>query len=121
MSALGSGGSSRRWRRIRAAVLERDALACQHPGHLEARPGSWAALHAPATWPRTHAGRALVCGAYADHADHVTPRKLGGSDALDNLRAACPAHNLAKGAKLDDTTTTTTTPTPAAPPARWDW
>lgn len=71
MSALGRRGSSRRWRRLRRVVLERDGYSCQLDG----------------------------CGAYADHVDHVTPRIAGGSDALENLRALCAFHNLSKGSR----------------------
>jgi hypothetical protein len=34
------------------------------------------------------------------HAEHITPRKLGGSDELDNLAWACPGCNLAKAKRV---------------------
>ena len=60
-------GSTRAWRKLRAAVLYRDAYTCQY------------------------------CGRAATHADHVIPRVAGGRDTAANLVAACEACNLAKG------------------------
>lgn len=78
MSALKSTGSTRRWRRIRAFVLERDAFACRF---LDPdRPGG-------------------ICGAYATHVHHIDPRAAGGTDDPRQLAAACAAHNLSKGAE----------------------
>lgn len=76
MSRAWSGGSTRRWRRIRRAVLERDRYCCQVP---------------------TPTGR---CGAYANQAGHVVARVDGGTDDLRNLRAECATHNQADGARL---------------------
>lgn len=61
-------GSTRRWRRLRAEILERDRDTCTY------------------------------CGRPATHADHVTPRAAGGPDHPANLVASCQACNLAKGA-----------------------
>ena len=73
MSALTARGSTRRWRRLRAYVLERDAFACRF---LEdGRP----------------------CGRYATHVHHIDPRSAGGSDDPSKLAAACAEHNLAMG------------------------
>lgn len=93
-SSLTSTGSTRRWRRIRAWVLVRDEHSCQLPGTAAPLPASWAALHAPASWPG-------VCGAYADHVDHVEHRAGAGSDSPANLRAACAWHNLHRGTRTD--------------------
>lgn len=38
----------------------------------------------------------------AFHVDHVTPRKKGGSNKLENLVAACASCNLSKGNKTLD-------------------
>jgi 5-methylcytosine-specific restriction enzyme A len=69
-------GSTRAWRKLRAAVLERDAWRCQRPV-----PGG-------------------VCGAPANTAGHITARIHGGTDTLSNIRAECAAHNYADGALL---------------------
>lgn len=63
-------GSTRAWRRVRAAVLCRDRFVCAY------------------------------CGAMATHVDHVVPRAAGGSDSPVNLVAACARCNLTKGANV---------------------
>jgi 5-methylcytosine-specific restriction endonuclease McrA len=40
------------------------------------------------------------CKNPATTADHVIPLYVGGTNDLDNLRAACPAHNSAAGARI---------------------
>lgn len=112
MSALRPAGSTRRWRRLRLAVLERDGWRCQLPADVDQAE--------PLLQLRAGAGQApeLLCGAYADHVDHVVPRAHGGTDALDNLRAACARHNLARGARLDDSPTR---PETQRRPRRWEW
>jgi len=62
-SALGT----RRWIKIRKAVLVRDGYRCQY------------------------------CGAHADSVDHVVPRAEGGGDEPSNLRACCRKCNSRKG------------------------
>lgn len=58
-SNLNRGGSTRRWRTIRAYILNRDG------------------------------GRCWVCGRMgATTVDHIVPRHLGGGDSEGNLRAA---------------------------------
>jgi 5-methylcytosine-specific restriction endonuclease McrA len=104
VSALTPRGSTRRWRRLRALVLDRDAHRCQVPVD-----GGTAG----------NGGR--VCGAHASHVDHVLPRKHGGSDHPSNLRAACSSCNLRRGSS------TTPDDAPAAAPTRsqtaraWSW
>jgi 5-methylcytosine-specific restriction enzyme A len=61
-------GSTRSWRNTRARVLYRDRWTCQQ------------------------------CGARADHVDHITPVRFGGTDEESNLQALCERCNLAKGA-----------------------
>jgi 5-methylcytosine-specific restriction endonuclease McrA len=66
------GSSSRRgygseWRRVRAAVLERDGHTCTY------------------------------CGQPANHVDHVVPRSKGGTDDLGNLVSSCEGCNKSKG------------------------
>jgi 5-methylcytosine-specific restriction endonuclease McrA len=60
---LKRNGSTRRWRRVRAHVLERDGWRC------------------------------TVCGAPAVEVDHLIPVRDGGSDHPRNLRSVCTAHN----------------------------
>lgn len=62
-SALRPAGSTREWRKIRLAVLQRDGRTCAY------------------------------CGRKATTVDHVTPRDHGGTDAPDNLVAACQKCN----------------------------
>ena len=82
---LSAAGSTRRWRRLRLAVMERDRWRCQVPvddaGRID-----------PAGRP---------CLLPADTCDHITPRALGGLDVADNLRAACSTHNRRKSDRLD--------------------
>lgn len=54
------------WRRLRLMVLARDRYTC---------------------W---------VCGQYADTADHLIPRAVGGSDDLANLAACCRHCNFSR-------------------------
>jgi 5-methylcytosine-specific restriction endonuclease McrA len=61
-------GSTRRWRKVRVQVLERDGHRCRY------------------------------CGASANTVDHVTPLIVGGSDHDTNLVAACDHCNKTKGA-----------------------
>lgn len=60
------------WPTIRTFVLDRDDGLCQYC-HLRA----------------------------ATDADHIWPRRLGGTDHIDNLRAACGPCNKAKGDRVD--------------------
>jgi 5-methylcytosine-specific restriction protein A len=66
-------GSTRQWRTIRARILRRDGHACQ--------------LRLPG------------CTVTATHVDHIVPVINGGTDNPVNLRAACAACNLARGAR----------------------
>lgn len=83
---LSPAGSTRRWRRLRVLVLERDGWRCQVPVNAAGRID-------PAGHP---------CGLPAETVDHILPRALGGDDSEANLRAACQPHNRRKGARLDD-------------------
>lgn len=67
MSALGKRGSTRKWRRIRLMVLERDGYRCH-----------WCALP-------------------ANTVDHVIARVRGGSDDPGNLVACCGPCNYRRG------------------------
>lgn len=64
-------GSSRGWRAIRRRVLVRDNHTCQIR-----RPG---------------------CTGHATTVDHIQPHSLGGTDTMDNLRAACAYCNYSRG------------------------
>lgn len=76
MAQLTEAGGSRAWRRTVAAVLARDRYVCRmrRDGHR--------------------------CGAVATTANHVIPRRLGGTDAMSNLEAACAPCNMADGGRL---------------------
>lgn len=106
MSALRTAGSTRRWRRIRVAILERDRRRCQWPGLHTAPAGTWSALY----------GTGSACLAPAGHVDHVVERIAGGNDRPENLRAACADHNLARGAGTDDRQLQ-----PRRSSTRWSW
>lgn len=60
-------GSTRSWRTRREWVMLRDQFTCQ------------------------------VCGAPAEHVDHIRPVLFGGGDNPANLQATCAGCNLAKG------------------------
>lgn len=111
---LTPAGSTKRWRRLRLAVLERDAWRCQVPVDASGRID-------PAGRP---------CLLPATTADHIVPRALGGTDVVENLRAACEPHNRRKADRLDaDAGDPPTPPTrrrgpyrrPAGQPRPWHW
>jgi 5-methylcytosine-specific restriction endonuclease McrA len=60
-------GSTRQWRKVRAAVLKRDNERC------------------------------FYCGEQATTVDHLRPVSRGGTDDESNLAAACPNCNGIKG------------------------
>ena len=66
-SALKDNGSTRKWRKLRAAILRRDNHTC-----------AW-------------------CGAHATTVDHITPRDLTQDDSPTNLVAACTTCNYRRG------------------------
>lgn len=66
MSDLTKQGSTRRWRELRAKILDRDHHSC---------------------W---------ICQDYADQVDHIQPRARGGSDDPSNLAAICGSCNRRK-------------------------
>lgn len=76
-SALGPGGSTSRWRRIRRYVLDRDGWRCQAPRD-----------------------DGTICGRYADTAGHIIARAHGGTDDPANLRAECRKCNFGDGAAI---------------------
>jgi len=108
VNLLRSSGSTRAWRKVRALVLIRDNYRCQLPVAADG-------THVPDGHPAgiDPDGQIRRCLSYSTHVDHVVPRALGGSDDLDNLRAACAAGNLARGAGAGQQR--------RARPARWSW
>jgi hypothetical protein len=70
MSGWVRKGSTRQWRKQRAAILERDGHRCH--------------------W----------CGGHADSVDHLKPKALGGSDDPTNLIASCGACNSGRTARI---------------------
>lgn len=77
MSRAWAGGSTRRWRKLRAYVLERDLNRCRVPDED---------------------GR--ICGAVATDAGHIIPKAEGGTDCPANLRAECEPHNSQDGGRI---------------------
>ena len=70
----------RPWRRLRAAVLQRDGYVCQR-------------------W--VYRGNDLVlCGRPATDCGHIVPEVYGGLAVLTNLRAECAACNRGDGARI---------------------
>ena len=63
------------WKALRAACLNRDEHRCSEPG----------------------------CNSRAIIADHITSRRNGGADTLDNLRSLCRAHDNRKKENWDGT------------------
>ncbi len=74
MSRSWKGGSTRRWRKIREMVMQRDGC-CQQCGQTEGQM----------------------------HIDHVIPKRLGGGDEMWNLRQLCQNCNLRKGGRFFET------------------
>lgn len=48
---------------------------------------------------RTKGHDCYICGEWATAIDHVVPRKLGGTNDMDNLEPICKPCNSKKGAK----------------------
>lgn len=86
MSRSWAGGSTRRWRRVRAAVLARDGYRCR------AHTDGWCDGAPP-----------HQCIRIASHAHHTAGRSVTGDDPR-YIVASCPACNLAIGdpAKRND-------------------
>jgi 5-methylcytosine-specific restriction endonuclease McrA len=70
MSRSWQGGSTTRWRTLRAAILQRDHHRCT--------------INAPG------------CTIVATCVDHIVQREHGGGDEPSNLRAACMPCNLGR-------------------------
>jgi len=72
MSRAWSNGSPRGWRVIRERVLIRDSYCCQRCGQSEG----------------------------PMHVDHIVPKRLNGSDLMENLQTLCQMCNLSKGGRF---------------------
>jgi len=87
---------------------------CNQPGCPNIVPGRYCARHTPTTTQRGLGGahraarlrvlardgyRCHWCGAYADTADHLTPRVHGGTSTDANLVAACRSCNSSRNAR----------------------
>lgn len=91
--SLSRAGGSRRWRRIRRQVLDRDGWQCQVPTPTADDPDA-------------------VCGAFADTCGHVVARHHGGTDDPANLRAECRPHNYGAGSAVRFGSTSVKAPPP---------
>jgi hypothetical protein len=69
-SALKDNGSTGKWRKIRARILQRDSYTCQQ------------------------------CGGEGNSVDHIVPRLAGGGDEDWNLQTLCGSCNSAKGGRF---------------------
>ena len=65
-------GNRWRWSKTRRLILARDGHRCQ-------------------------LGIAGICLSIATEVDHIVPRAVGGSDALDNLRSVCHPCHVSRG------------------------
>ena len=72
MSRSWATDSRKGWRRIRARVLQRDGGVCQNCGQSEGKM----------------------------HVDHIVPKRLNGSDLMENLQTLCQFCNLSKGGRF---------------------
>ncbi len=72
MSNSWKKGSTRGWRVIRERVLQRDGHCCQRCGQSEGKM----------------------------HIDHIVPKRLNGSDLMENLQTLCEFCNLSKGGRF---------------------
>lgn len=104
MSALTAAGSTARWRRIRAPVLERDSWRCRFVDPDR----SW--VLAPCTTTvidaygiEQYGQPPQICGRGATTVHHIRSRAHGGSDQMSNLVAACAPCNQRAGAGSRDT------------------
>lgn len=71
MASALNNGSTRKWRVTRLRILKRDGYCCQRCGQSEGKM----------------------------HVDHITPRRLNGSDIDENLQTLCEFCNLSKGGR----------------------
>lgn len=96
MSEGWGAGSTRRWRRIRAEVLARNALENRGLCQL-AYPGEWTVLiRTPGQPPRTETRR---CEGVANVVHHVVGKVVSGDDPR-YLQAVCRPCNLHAGDPL---------------------
>lgn len=96
-------GHYRRVMRWRAANPETwRAISVVHDRKRKAAIAGGVSLRCLAAWIDSQAKDCFYCGngCAADfHVDHFVPLARGGQHVLTNLRIACPACNLSKGAK----------------------
>lgn len=102
-----AGGSSRAWRRIRLAVLERDGWRCQVPVAHRAPSGLVLLPGHDLTSDDPRAPTHATVG-------HLDKRDAGGSDDPRRLRAECAAWNYSDGATYGNTKRRT-------PRRIWSW
>ena len=91
-SSSSQRGYGRRWRRLRSCYLSAHPLCVQCVADGELRP--------------------------ATEVDHVLPRRLGGTDEVENLQALCKRHHSQKTAREDGGFGRNTGPR-RAPGGRW--
>lgn len=72
MSRAWKNGSTKGWRVIRERVLQRDGRCCQQCGQSEGKM----------------------------HVDHIVPKRLNGTDLMENLQTLCQYCNLSKGGRF---------------------
>jgi len=72
MSRSWATDSRKGWRKLREIVLKRDGYCCQRCGASEV----------------------------PLHVDHIVPKRLNGSDSLENLQTLCRDCNLSKGGRF---------------------
>ncbi len=78
---------------------ERDAVIGKQRGSSTAR-GYTKQWQRTASKVKRQQPYCAVCGTDQDlTVDHITPKRLGGTDARDNLVTLCRTHNSAKGGR----------------------
>lgn len=111
MSKGWQGGSTRRWRKLRAYILRRDGHTCRMPTHPE--------VQALAQQRRINLTK--ICTTTATHAHHLDGVKAGLICPPNRLVAACASCNWAIGDPTDQTATPSRPADPTPNPPRTNW
>ena len=93
--------SNKRERAMHKKVMRASAALMVHPGRSRrASGGSWTRRRRAILLRDNY--RCVYCGEHADTVDHVHPKSLGGTDAVENLVAACEPCNMSKSSQQVD-------------------
>lgn len=81
---------------LRCGVLTNAGSYCQRHQPRNGSTRQWRRVRARIL---AHQPTCAICGAPAEHVDHITPVARGGTDHPTNLQALCARHNLEKGSR----------------------